>query len=108
MLRFIIVIGLLLLGTLVQAAPHAFPVPYVESQHPNGIFFTELQGAGVIKIYTVTGEEIAEIPVAAGEAPQKQWNPVVNKSGKKLATGVYLFRVEAGGSVTTGKLVVIR
>ena len=33
---------------------------------------------------------------------------VTNGSGKKVATGVYFYRIEAGGQTHTGKLVVIR
>jgi len=88
------------------AEPHAYPVPFVAKKHQK-IYFNELPGAGEIKIFTVSGEEVARIPVSASEGGQKEWT-VTNSSGEKVATGVYLFLVDAGGQKFTGKLVVIR
>ena len=58
------------------------------------------------KIYTVAGEEVANLPIATGEI-SKQWT-VVNSSGKKLASGVYLYLIEGNGVEAKGKIVVIR
>lgn len=98
---------LLLTPALAVAKPHAFPVPYVASDPSHTeIFFTELPGPGVIKIFNIVGETVVEIPVSAGELI-KGWN-VRNSSGKLVSTGVYLYRVESGDSQTSGKVVIIR
>jgi hypothetical protein len=88
------------------AAPHAFPVPYVESRGDLFINFTELPAEGTIKIYTITGEEVLSITIAPGQITYP-W-PVTNADGKKLITGVYLFIIEGSGQRTDGKIVVIR
>lgn len=92
------------LSSTVFAAAYPFPVPYIGSQHTS-IYFKDLAGAGSIKIYTIAGEKVAEIPVAPGEV-LKQWN-VQNDSGQRLASGVYIYLIDAGGETTKGKLVVI-
>jgi hypothetical protein len=96
----------LLTASFAAAAPHAYPVPYVESRHGNVINFIELPGEGTIKIFTITGEEIASIALSPGQNSYP-W-PVTNGSGKKLATGVYIYLIEGAGTKTDGKLVVIR
>jgi membrane-bound inhibitor of C-type lysozyme len=88
-----------------HAEPHAFPVPFVAKQHTT-IAFTDLPGTGTIKIFTIAGEEVASLTIASGELI-KQWN-VTTSSGKKLASGVYLFVIDGGGTTKKGKLVVIR
>lgn len=87
------------------AVPYAFPVPFVEKQH-SFIYFKDLPGPGKIRIFTVAGEEVVNLPIASGES-LKKWD-VLNESGKRLATGVYLYIIESGSEETKGKLVVIR
>ena len=103
------VLALFLSGSvsLSLATPHVFPVPYVEGR-PNhtAIFFKDLPGAGTIKIFTITGELVIQLPIAPGQN-LLSWN-VRNASGGRVASGVYLFRIESGGGKTTGKLVVVK
>ena len=107
--RYSLAIGFLVafFGTfLVQSASAAypFPVPFINSQH-SFIYFKDLAGAGTIKIFSVSGEQVTEIFVSAGET-LKQW-PVTSSNGQHLASGVYIYHIDAGGEVSTGKLVVI-
>jgi len=89
------------------AEPHAFPVPFVSKQHTS-IFFSDLPGPGNIKIFTISGEEVIDLPIPPGQG-QIEWpGPLTNSAGEKVATGVYLFVVDADGKKSTGKLVVIR
>ncbi len=88
-----------------SAEPHVYPVPFVGSQHSD-IVFTDLPGAGTLKVFTINGEEVITLSIAPGEA-LKHWN-TQNSSGKKLASGVYLYRGEGGGTEFTGKIVIIR
>jgi hypothetical protein len=80
-------------------------VPFVESQHTS-LAFTDLPGPGTIRIFTTNGQEIARLSIAAGETI-KQWD-VRTSAGKKLASGVYFFEINAAGEKTRGKIVVIR
>lgn len=93
------------LNQLVFAETHAYPVPFVAKKH-TGITFTDLPGAGSIKVFTIDGEEVADLVIAPGEI-LKQWN-VTSSNGKKLASGVYLYRIEGNGAKTEGKLVIVR
>lgn len=91
---------------------YAYPVPF----RPNsgnaarygtwaqGVTFTSLPGYGKINIYTVLGQLVRELPVTG---VTRQWD-VKNSEGELVASGVYLWEVNAGGSRKTGKLVVIK
>jgi hypothetical protein len=93
-----------ILSSTVFAAAYPFPVPYIGSQHTS-IYFKDLAGAGSIQIYTIAGEKVADLSVAPGEV-LKQWD-VRNNAGQRLASGVYIYLITAGGETTKGKLVVI-
>ena len=99
---------ILAMSAVVQAEPRAYPVPFVEKQHAAvGITFVELPSSGMIKIVTVAGEEVAKLTIPQNSGSYPNW-PVVNSSGKPLATGVYYFFVDSPSQQTTGKLVIIR
>ena len=89
-----------------RAETRAFPVPWVARQSGPNITFTDLPGSGNIKIFTVAGEEVVNLPIPSGTS-QLSW-PVINSSGRKLASGVYFYHVEGSGSDKKGKLIVIR
>jgi hypothetical protein len=95
-----------LFAPTLRAETRAYPVPWVATNSPPYIVFTDLPGAGTIKIYTVAGDEVANLTIASGQN-QLTW-PVVNASGRKLASGVYFYLIEGNGTETKGKLVVIR
>jgi hypothetical protein len=79
----------------------------VASSSPNPyIAFTDLPGAGTIKIFSVAGDEVATLPIPAGDNTVKWF--VTNGSGRKVASGVYFYLVQGNGTETKGKLVVIR
>ena len=69
-----------------------------------GIRFTNLPGYGKIKIYTLSGELVRELPVAL---VTETWD-VKNTDGKLVASGVYIWEATAGSGRKTGKLVVIK
>jgi hypothetical protein len=105
----IIAATLLLLAAapLVHAEdPHAFPNPFVDGRNNDGtIAFTPLPDSGTIKIYTIDGLEVRSLSIVHGGITS--WD-TKNGAGKKVASGVYYFRVNGGGHETVGKLVVIR
>ena len=102
----LILAAIIFASPCLMAAPHAFPVPYKAKEH-SSIFFKNLPGSGTIKIYTVVGEKVIEMHIPSGQS-MYEWVGVKNASGQKVASGVYLYRIDASGQRTTGKLVVIR
>ncbi len=98
----------LALNSLVFAEPHPYPVPFTPSRNAahTAITFTDLAGDGRIRIYTIDGKLVNEIGIAQGQLTV-DW-PATNSKGEKVATGVYIYNIETGGSSTQGKLVVIR
>ncbi|MBI2070488.1 MAG: fibronectin type III domain-containing protein [Elusimicrobia bacterium] len=90
---------------------YAFPVPW----RPNdadasngtaaGITFANCPAQGNIAIYSLAGDLVRTIGLTG--AAQIIWDGR-NESGDFAASGVYLWRVEDGGSSKTGKLMVIR
>lgn len=104
--------GLLALPDIDVDPVYAYPVPF----RPNAgnparygswsdlITFTNLPVQGKVRIYTVTGELVRELPVAP---PSIKWD-LKNKDGQVVASGVYLWEVTSGKNRKTGKLVVIK
>lgn len=76
------------------------------SGNPNsGILFENLPAAATIKIYTVTGQLVADFSSSATSG-KMQWD-VKNKSGKDVATGAYLAVISSPGVKSVVKKVVI-
>lgn len=98
-------IGLSCLSLPLLAEPYAFPVPFVQKQHIF-IYFQDLPGKGEIRIFTMNGETVATLPIAAGQA-LLQWD-TANADGRKVSSGVYVFEVRGGQTDTFGKIVIIR
>ncbi len=80
----------------------------------DGINFYDVPNVGNIEIYTIDGRLVKKIDIASnlvlsllGGVPEVNWN-VKNKSGQKVASGVYIWRVVSEGNSKTGKLMVIR
>lgn len=90
-----------------HAAPHAFPVPFTPNSNAahTQITFTELPASGTVKIYTIDGRLIADLPIP--NTSILNW-PVTNTKGEKVSTGVYIYLITGGSTQTEGKLVVIR
>ncbi|MFN8587399.1 MAG: hypothetical protein U0704_06315 [Candidatus Eisenbacteria bacterium] len=62
----------------------------------------------VVRIYTLAGDLVAEVPHdGTGGDGQASWN-LISRNGQDVASGVYLFVVESGGTRETGRFVVIR
>ncbi|MFN0118318.1 MAG: T9SS type A sorting domain-containing protein [Elusimicrobiota bacterium] len=105
--RFLVLVAFVLIGISAQvysAETYAFPNPYRANVNPN-ITFTNLPGSGTIEIYSISGEKVAQLSIAPGEL-SKQWN-ATNDDGEKLASGVYIYIVQAGGQTSQGKIIVI-
>lgn len=90
----------------------AFPVPWSpNSGNPSlgnfaeGIKFSLLPAQGAIKIFNLAGQLVRSLDIPLG-AGQTAWDGKTS-SGSRAASGVYLWRIEAGQNVKTGKLVIV-
>ncbi len=68
------------------------------------IKFRNLPASGRIRIYTITGALVRELPVSGAVT---QWD-ARNSAGQVVASGVYLWEVVSGPDRKTGKLIVIK
>ncbi len=94
--------------TLSSAVPQRFTLAqnYPNPFNPSTVFEFDVRQAGAVtlRIYTVLGEVVATVvdePLSAGRY-QTQWDAT------GLASGVYLYRLEARGFVATRALTVLR
>ncbi len=73
----------------------------------NEIHFTNLPARATIKIYTVSGDLVHVILHEDGVRDFQRWD-LRNASGKQVASGIYLYRVEADRFEFQDRFVVIR
>ncbi len=96
----------------VEAVPSAFAL---EQNHPNPfnsstrIGFTLPGGPARLTIHNLLGQEVASLLEGDGPAGTRSilWEGR-GDGGRELATGVYLYRLEAAGQVQTRRLVLLR
>lgn len=82
-------------------------VPYAASNPDSGIVFDNLTAAVKIKIYTLTGQLVADIG-SANSSGKLQWDGR-NEDGKNAASGGYIAVIISSGHKTvTRKLLIIR
>ena len=72
-----------------------------------GVTFSGLPASAKIKIFTINGELVRLLEVAAADAGNKTWDGR-NSDGYKAASGVYLAVVKAGSDERTLKVAVER
>jgi len=66
-------------------------------------------GHTTLNIYDVTGRLVAKVVdqyLTEGNYV-RTWNGT-DSSGRRLASGVYLYRIESGGFANTGKMVMLK
>ncbi len=86
------------------SVPYAYPNPFRGGQHSD-ITFTGLTPQTKIHIYDAAGGEVFR---ATADGEEYMWD-VVNSSGFTLASGIYIYLLQAPeGGTTTGKLALIR
>ncbi|MCB0282688.1 MAG: T9SS type A sorting domain-containing protein [Calditrichae bacterium] len=84
---------------------NAYPIPYREDVHGNtGIIFDNLPEQSTLVIYNFLGEPVFKEADLSGTYT---WL-VVNDSGKKVGSGLYLYRIKSKNKTISGKLVVVR
>ena len=85
---------------------HAYPNPCKKRLGCDGVKFTRLTLPGRIRIYTISGELVRTI-IKTGNLDSMGWD-LKNEAGRTVASGLYIYHLEGGGSVKTGKVVVVR
>jgi hypothetical protein len=92
----------------VLAVPNPYRGSEVWDQPGQGeVHFINLPVRSTIKIYTVAGDLVREIQHNDTERDFERWD-LRNASGKFVAAGIYMYRVEAGPFQYQNRLVVIR
>ena len=83
-----------------------YPNPWRKDKHAGtNVTFANLPTGSTVKIFTVSGREVASL---SESGQQVVWD-LTNKSGEKAASGLYLYLITDGqGNKTKGKLAVIR
>jgi len=72
------------------------------------ITFKHLPADVRIRIFAITGKQVAELHKTDGTVDSYEWS-AINSDGRKLASGVYLyFMTSPGGGKAKGKFAVIR
>lgn len=85
---------------------YAYPNPYRPSKGHSKITFTKLTTAASIKIYTVSGELVRTVEKDSTN-DAISWD-VLNESGQKIASGLYIYIITSGSMSKSGKLIVIK
>jgi hypothetical protein len=71
------------------------------------ITFSQLTPSAVIKIYDISGNQVAEIENTGNDGEEKWY--MINDGGKDVVSGVYVWLIEDDdGNEKTGKLAIIR
>ena len=84
----------------------AFPNPWrsdIHSAYPLTIDGFPASAVSTVKIFTITGELVRTL----GGTQRVQWD-LCNDSGRRVASGVYIYLVTANNQQRTGKIAVIR
>ena len=70
--------------------------------------FKNLPAEATIRIFTITGKQVAELRKTESTGDNYEWN-ATNDYGQKLASGVYIFFITSpGGGKAKGKFAIIR
>ncbi len=84
--------------------PLAYPNPFRPGKGHTALSIDNLPETGTLKLFTLKGELVREIPVAAGSA---SWD-VKNTAGENVSSGVYFGVVDGQDSDKTFKVVIQR
>lgn len=85
---------------------NVYPIPYRADIHENtgGILFNNLPEQSSLIIYNFLGEPVFKTSDLTGTYT---WE-VLNDAGKKVGSGLYLYRIKSKNKTITGKLVIVR
>jgi len=84
---------------------NVYPNPWTPYSIRDGIYFDNIPAGTNLRIYNIAGELIDEqFNLPGGTA---KWD-LRNKSGEKVASGIYLYVIETATERRTGKILVIK
>lgn len=92
--------------------PYVYPNPFKPNTpglyQAGKLTFKHLPAEATIKIYAITGKQIAQLHKTDSAVDHYEWN-AANSDGQKLASGLYIFFLTSpGGCKAKGKFAVIR
>lgn len=73
----------------------------------NEVHFINLPPKARIRVYTVAGDLVRDLSHDASVSDFERWD-LKNADGKDVASGIYMYRIEAGSFSTQNRFVVIR
>ena len=85
---------------------HVYPNPCNISRGCNGVTITRLTLRATARIYTISGELVRTIEKNSN-IDSIGWD-LKNTSGNQVASGLYLYFIQGGGTSKKGKLVIVR
>lgn len=85
---------------------HVYPNPCNLRKSCTGVFFTRLTAKATVRVYTVSGELVRTIEKNSN-SDSVGWD-LKNESGRQVASGLYIYFNEGGGTSRKGKLVIVR
>jgi hypothetical protein len=88
--------------TLYKNSPNPF------SQGTNLIFYLCRQADVNVKIYTISGEVVRELSQQGGPGMNSIYWDAKNGAGRPVASGVFIYSIEAAGQKSWGKMAVVK
>lgn len=85
---------------------HVYPNPCNLSKGCAGVTFTRLTAKATVRIYTISGELVRVIEKNSN-IDSEGWD-LKNTSGRQVASGLYIYFNQGGGTSRKGKLVIVR
>jgi hypothetical protein len=80
------------------ASARVYPVPWIPSDEGGfggaWLTFDDLPRSGTVRILTLSGEKVIELPITSADAGRLRWNGR-NEAGRPAASGVYFARVDS-------------
>lgn len=89
-----------------MATSHVYPNPCNLSKGCNGVTFTRLTSKATLRVYTVSGELVRTIEKNSN-IDSEGWD-LKNENGRQVASGLYIYFNQGGGTTRKGKLVIVR
>ena len=101
-------------GVVISALPpqdnvdtsHVYPNPCNISKGCNGVTFTRLTLKATVRVYTISGELVRTIEKNSN-IDSEGWD-LKNENGLQVASGLYIYLSQGGGTSKKGKLVIVR
>jgi hypothetical protein len=91
----------------VSVVPNPFRAKEAWDQNQNELHFINLPAHATIKIYTVAGDLVTQLEHVDPVRDFARWD-LKNQNGKDVASGIYVYRIEAGTFTFQNRFVVIR